>query len=132
MGAFTFSAGHFHCVSSFTPSGGIASNDPAAQVSQETAIVSMAGRRETIDMRLSMRSVRSDAALIVPTPAPATVSAGDSALFDKYEAISAPRTETRRHWWSRSSDYDGARAGALPPGSAAGGDQGRPRRPLNP
>ena len=54
--------------------GGIASNDPAAQVSQETAIVSMAGRRETIDMRLSMRSVRSDAALIVPTPAPATVS----------------------------------------------------------
>jgi hypothetical protein len=101
--------------------GGIASNDPAAQVSQETAIVSMAGRRETIDMRLSMRSVRSDAALIVPTPAPATVSAGDSALFDKYEAISAPRTETRRHWWSRSSDYDGARAGALPPGSAAGG-----------
>lgn len=101
--------------------GGIASNDPAAQVSHETAIISMNGARETIDMRLSMRSVRSDAALIVPTPAPATVSAGDAALFDKYEKISAPRTESRRHWWSRSSDGDGATGGAAAPTGAAGG-----------
>ncbi|MBD0022951.1 DUF2330 domain-containing protein [Gordonia sp. (in: high G+C Gram-positive bacteria)] len=100
--------------------GAIASNDAAAQVNRETAIVSKTGNRETIDMRLSMRSVRSDAALIVPTPTPATVSAGDGALFDDYEKISAPRTETRRHWWSRSTDDDGATAGARAPASAAG------------
>ena len=100
--------------------GGIASNDPSALVNSETAIVSMDGTRETIDMRLSMRSVNSDAALIVPTPAPATVSAGDQALFDKYSRISEPRTETRRHWWSSSTAGDGAVAGAAAPGSATG------------
>lgn len=101
--------------------GGIASNDATARVHSETSILSKRGDRETIDMRLSMTSVAPDAALLVPTPAPATVSAGDAATFTRYDEISAPRVETRTHWWIPSSDTDGVTAGAAPPGGASTG-----------
>lgn len=100
--------------------GGIASSDLAASVNGETAIVTRVGARETIDMRLSMQSVAADAALIIPTPTPAVVSAGSTADFTRYAAITAPLVETRTHWWTPSGGRDGA-VGSRAPGSGATG-----------
>lgn len=101
--------------------GGIASSDAAATVNAETSIVTLAGTRETIDMRLSMQSVADNAALIIPTPTPADVSSGAAADFTRYAAITAPLVETRTHWWTSSGGRDGAGVGSRAPGSGADG-----------
>ncbi|MFW0790974.1 DUF2330 domain-containing protein [Gordonia sp. CPCC 205333] len=101
--------------------GGIASSDPDARVNGEIAIVSKSGNRETIDMRLSMRSIAHDAALVIPTPTSAAVSAGDSSTFDRYATITAPRVETREHWWVSSTNTPDGGVGAPAPGTAPTG-----------
>ncbi|MGW4769314.1 DUF2330 domain-containing protein [Nocardia sp. NPDC004278] len=98
--------------------GGVA-NPPGrpASVGEETALVGWDGRRETVLMRLALESGTDQAALIVPTPKPATVAGGDAATFTELRNLTAPRIVTERRWFSRSS-RGSAGEGAT---SAAGG-----------
>ncbi|TDP39498.1 DUF2330 domain-containing protein [Nocardia ignorata] len=93
--------------------GGVVSGDGSARVDSETAVLGWDGRRETILMRLGMRFTGADAALIVPTPTPATVSAGSAASFAELSRLTAPEVVVDRSWFD--SDRYESSAGA--PGS---------------
>jgi hypothetical protein len=66
-------------------------------VSSERAVVVWDGTQETILLRLSTRSEAVNAGLLVPTPTPADVELGDDQVFIDLAAVTAPRTEERRH-----------------------------------
>jgi hypothetical protein len=69
-----------------------------AAMNREMALVHWDGSRETILMQLALNADTNDVALVVPTPAPATVAEGDKATFAELDALTAPRVEQRRHW----------------------------------
>ncbi|MFC9993314.1 DUF2330 domain-containing protein [Nocardia sp. NPDC127526] len=80
--------------------GGVAT--PAGEsmrVFDETALVSWDGATETILMRLGFDSASDHAALLVPTPAPATVTAGDQAAFTALDELTGPRVVTELDWF---------------------------------
>ncbi|MFC9968287.1 DUF2330 domain-containing protein [Nocardia ignorata] len=93
--------------------GGVVSGDGSARVDSETAVLGWDGRRETILMRLGMRFTGADAALIVPTPTPATVSAGSAASFAELSRLTAPEVVVDRSWF----DSDSYESSAGAPGS---------------
>ncbi len=73
--------------------GGIVSPDLDARVTGEQSLVALDGNAETIVMRLDLHSVADNAALIVPTPTPATASQAEPGLFRELERLTAPRIE---------------------------------------
>lgn len=95
--------------------GGIVSPDARARIADEVALLARDGDTETIVMRLNLSSAADNAALVVPTPTPATVSAATPALFDELATLTAPRVETVRHWTfgTAGPSGEGARPGAL-------------------
>ena len=95
--------------------GGIVSPDVGAQIADEEALVALAGDRETIVMRLNLSSTADNAALIVPTPSPASVSSADRSVFASLAELSAPRVETRRHFtFGEGMIAEGASRAAAP------------------
>lgn len=95
--------------------GGVVSSDPTARIADEEALVAMNDGSENIVMRLSLQSKADNAALIVPTPTPATVTASSPSLFGELDALSAPRVETRRHWKFSLPLLAGGAQSAAPP-----------------
>ncbi|WP_280217782.1 DUF2330 domain-containing protein [Nocardia neocaledoniensis] len=91
--------------------GGVVGRGDSAQVDGETAVLGWDGRRESILMRLDMRSDGADAALIIPTPTPATVTAGSSAAFAELSRRTAPEVVTDRYWFGADT---GETSGAAP------------------
>lgn len=91
--------------------GGIVSPDLDARVTGEQSLVAIDGTNETIVMRLDLHSVADNAALIVPTPTPATATAANPRLFAELERLTAPRIEPSR---TAGSGLD--EAGAVPAG----------------
>ena len=73
--------------------GGIVSHDLDARVTGEQALVALTGRREAIVMRLDVESVANNAALIVPTPTPATATQAGPAVFPELQRLTAPLVE---------------------------------------
>ena len=73
--------------------GGIVSPDLDARVTGEQSLIVLNGNTETIVMRLDLHSVADNAALIVPTPTPATASRVEPGLFAELERLTAPRIE---------------------------------------
>ncbi len=67
-----------------------------ATATQEIALLRWDGRTEIMEMRLALQSTGDRGALVVPTPAPATVSAGAASAFQELGWLTRPRTETRR------------------------------------
>ncbi|MFF2552956.1 DUF2330 domain-containing protein [Nocardia sp. NPDC058058] len=99
--------------------GGIATpGGVTARVNGETALLGWDGQRETIIMRLGLQSGGDKAALIVPTPAPATVSAGDAGTFSELARLTAPEYVTDRDWFKADSGRDGAVSASAPTGGA--------------
>ncbi|MBC7300050.1 MAG: DUF2330 domain-containing protein [Nocardia sp.] len=95
--------------------GGVVSADGSARVDSEAAILGWDGTRETVLMRLGMQFEGADAALIVPTPTPATVSAGNSESFRELTRITAPERVTEYDWFgSQRGDASGAAPGSGP------------------
>ncbi|TGD90300.1 DUF2330 domain-containing protein [Mycolicibacterium sp. CH28] len=92
--------------------GGIVSPDLDARVTGEQSLVTIDGNAETIVMRLDVDSVAYNAALIVPTPTPATASAADPTVFTELERLTAPRIER-----SPTAGADRDEAGATPGGA---------------
>lgn len=102
--------------------GGVLSSDPSLQVADELALVTTDGVTETVVMRLNLSTSAGDAALVIPTPAPATVADAPADLFEELADLSAPRIETVRRWtvgWGAAMASEGATAGV--PGSGPGG-----------
>lgn len=73
--------------------GGIVSPDLDARVTGEQALVALDAGKETVVMRLDVQSVADNAALIVPTPTPATATTAGPGLFGELERLTAPRVE---------------------------------------
>lgn len=78
--------------------GGVISSDVSAHVADETALLSTDGRTETMVMRLNLQSTVDNAAVVIPTPTPATVTSGRQELFTELETLTAPRVTTVTHW----------------------------------
>ncbi|MFE6864128.1 DUF2330 domain-containing protein [Nocardia sp. NPDC057668] len=96
--------------------GGVAAPAGAtATVGNEVALLGWDGTTETIVMQLALRSGGDHAALIVPTPAPATVTAADAAVFTELRERTAPEVVTKHRWFEETAD--GSMGGA--PGRAA-------------
>ena len=65
----------------------------------ERAVVSWDGTTEQVDMLLNLKSSTGSAGIVIPTPTPATVTAGDRELFDTLEATIRPRPLYVDDWW---------------------------------
>lgn len=70
-----------------------------AAATAESAIISLAGGVETIHLSLDFDAAVPNVGLVVPTPAPATVTAGDPALFGALERQTAPTPRYVDDWW---------------------------------
>ncbi|MCU1439908.1 MAG: hypothetical protein JWP85_905 [Rhodoglobus sp.] len=84
-------------------------------VDRETAMVRWNGELEEIVLQLDMRSDAGETGLIVPTPSPATVTAGDPGLFEALLVEIEPRVAVEWDWWGSLGYGDGAPAGGAPP-----------------
>lgn len=96
--------------------------DGSVAIGEELAIISTDGSTEQIDMRLAMDTLADDAGLVVPTPAPATVSMGDLNLFAAIETQTTPKVVTTWDWWGPNpfaEDADGVGAVSGASGAAA-------------
>lgn len=92
--------------------GALLSDDPRMRVSGETAVVRWDGVQEEIILQMAVDSDRKDAALLLPTPAPATVRLGDSDWFTTLGRVSAPRPRYVDDWWPDRLFDPGPMAGA--------------------
>ncbi|GAB2461590.1 hypothetical protein HD599_001034 [Conyzicola lurida] len=70
-----------------------------AEVTGESAIVSLQGGVETIVLSLGVNSTLPGVGLVVPTPTPASVVPGDAALFDALDAQLEPAPRYVDDWW---------------------------------
>ncbi|MET7298702.1 DUF2330 domain-containing protein [Embleya sp. NPDC005575] len=105
-------------------------------VGQETSVVRWDGRVEEIDMQLTVSGDAEQAAWIMPVPSRASVTLGNSAMFDELEHVVAPVERVRHYFWPKSGDWPfsgdsgggekSARAGA-PPGAGGVEVVGRER-----
>ncbi|HWM34527.1 MAG TPA: DUF2330 domain-containing protein [Pseudolysinimonas sp.] len=82
-------------------------------VDKEHAILSWDGGRERIELLLDMLTDADDVGLIFPTPAPATVTAGDRETFVQIEEAIQPKQVIVDDWWA--GDYGDGSAGGAPP-----------------
>ena len=71
-------------------------------VTSESAIVNLKDGVETIVLSLGVDSALANAGLIVPTPRPATITAGDPALFDSLATQIVPRERIVDDWWGNT------------------------------
>ncbi|WP_280511913.1 DUF2330 domain-containing protein [Nocardia farcinica] len=94
--------------------GGVVSPGDTARVDQETAVLAWDGRRETILMRLALTAESEHAALIVPTPRPATVTAGSPDTFAELSRLTAPEFVVETEWFADAADGSGAPAAVAP------------------
>lgn len=81
-------------------------------VGQEQALVTFDRTSERIDLVLDMLADGAETGLVLPTPTPATVSLGDSDLFDALDRQTEPEVVIRQDWWGGAGD--GAAGGAPP------------------
>src|SRR5258708_806695 len=100
---------------------GAAIAPPGAQatMNHEVALVHWDGTTETIVMQLALNATTDNVALVVPTPTPATVAAGDKATFEELNSLTAPRAQHQRRMrvgfiFAASAKREGATA-ARPP-----------------
>lgn len=93
-----------------------------ATMNHEVALVHWDGTAENILMQVAMNTSTDNVALVVPTPTPATVSAGDKAAFSELEELSSPHIQHQRHLRLKmllgarySAAHEGAMAAARAP-----------------
>jgi hypothetical protein len=84
-------------------------------VDKELAILSWDGDQERIELLLDMLTDADDVGLIFPTPAPATVTAGDRQTFADIEEAIQPKEVVVDDWWPGIGVGAGAPAGGGAP-----------------
>jgi hypothetical protein len=70
-----------------------------AEITSESAVISLKDGVQTIALSLGVESALPSLGLVVPTPTPATVVAGDPALFDAVDAQTQPTPRYVEDWW---------------------------------
>jgi hypothetical protein len=93
--------------------GAFVANDKLS-AQQETAVVDLDGRTESITLSVRARSAADEAAFLMPVPARARFETADADLFSELDEISEPEVEVREV----VVDGDGS-GGAAPPGGGA-------------
>lgn len=73
--------------------------DSTVTASSERAIISWKDNKETIELTFDIDSDTPTAGLIVPTPTPASVTAGDLRTFDVIESVIQPTVIVEKDWW---------------------------------
>jgi hypothetical protein len=76
--------------------------DSKVSVPDERSIVSWDGKEERITMMLDVRTTARQIGFIVPTPTPATVTAGDSDVFGVIERLIQPTVLVTDDWFGTS------------------------------
>ncbi|MGH3561159.1 MAG: DUF2330 domain-containing protein [Mycobacterium sp.] len=91
--------------------------DAQASINHEVALLrwDAATETETIVMQLALDTTTDNVALVVPTPTPATVAAGEKATFEELNTLTAPQHQ--RHWTVGLALFGGAVEEAAPTGS---------------
>ena len=97
----------------------VAQHGEQATLNHEVALVHWDGATETIVMQLALNATTDNVALVVPTPTPATVTAGEKATFDELDSLSAPKIQHQRRvrvgfMFAMSAPRDGAIAARAP------------------
>jgi hypothetical protein len=77
-----------------------------AQTTGESAILSLVGGVQTVHLSLDFDSAVPNAGLVVPTPTPATVAAGDPAVFEALDRQTAPEPRYVDDWWGTQQQPD--------------------------
>ena len=77
----------------------IPATDSTVAMVSERAIVSLTDGIQQTDLLLRLTGNAADAGLIIPTPTPATVTAGTLASFDDVERAMLPRPHYVDDWW---------------------------------
>jgi hypothetical protein len=77
----------------------VGTDENPATASHERAIIHWDGDRETIELSLDIDSDGTAVGMIIPTPLPALVSAGDARLFTLLEETIAPQRRVETDWW---------------------------------
>lgn len=93
--------------------GAFVAND-TLRAQQETALVDLTGRTESITLSVHARSAADEAAFLMPVPARATFEVADAGLFAELDEISKPDIEVHQV----EVDGDGS-GGAAPEGGGA-------------
>ncbi|OBJ57201.1 DUF2330 domain-containing protein [Mycobacterium asiaticum] len=89
-----------------------------ASMNREVALVHSDGVTETMLLRLALSAGTDNVALVVPTPAPATVATADAATFTELDRLTAPQIRHQRHWTlavAPGKGREGAATGARAP-----------------
>lgn len=91
--------------------GGFVSDEHSeVAVEAETAAISWDGQHERIVLSMAALSDAAEAALLLPTPAPAQVALAEEGVFAELEQIIAPQVQVQYRWWPDmrpSPDGDG-------------------------
>src|SRR5699024_9037891 len=74
-------------------------DDGAVSVTSEAAIISFDGQEQRTILTMDVDSSTHDAALLIPTPAPATVEISRREAFQELAEFTAPVPERVDVWW---------------------------------
>ncbi|TDE98935.1 DUF2330 domain-containing protein [Occultella glacieicola] len=95
--------------------GYVAADGYEVAVNREVATIAWDGETERILLEMDVLTDAPDAALLIPTPAPAEVALGDAEMFDELLEVIAPEVEVDYTWWPDVELGDGA--GGAPEGA---------------
>lgn len=87
------------CGAFLSPDDADVEQDVDIEVPAESAIISWDGETERIILSLDVETPADGAALLIPTPAPATVELGRAGVFEEMEEFTAPRVREVDLWW---------------------------------
>ena len=96
--------------------GFVAADGEQVAASAEYAVLSHDGATERVLLSMSTLASTPDAALLIPTPAPAEAALAEPTLFPELERLTAPEEVVRFRWWPRVTSGDTAGA----PGAVGG------------
>ncbi|WP_157683825.1 DUF2330 domain-containing protein [Microlunatus soli] len=97
--------------------GFVAADGERMATSAEHAVISLDGDQERILLSMDTRTVTDDAALLIPTPAPAEAALAEKTVFAELKAATAPRYQIDHTWWPERDPGDGSAPGT-PVGSS--------------
>lgn len=96
--------------------GFVAGDGERVAANAEYAVLTWDGTTERLLLSMNTLTSASDAALLLPTPAPAEAALAESTVFTELNELTKPETVVRYRWWP---DLGGAETGGAP-GSAGG------------
>jgi hypothetical protein len=96
--------------------GFVAADGEQVAANAEYAVLTHDGSTERVLLSMSTLASTPDAALLIPTPAPAEAALAETTVFPELEQLTAPEQVVTYRWWPRLTRGDSAGA----PGAAGG------------